>query len=159
VDVDALFPVRFIGPSGAYEAGTIADAERAKLPADAVTVVQQLLLWFPEDSRLLWLLGELYNAQGDLSSAGAVFEECVWSRKYDSPTLREHRRIVKEELTARAVAEAARAAEAKPPERLLPDQITLWTVGGISGAILVALGWWQVREVIRRVRKPSPRTS
>src|SRR5205823_3935266 len=58
-DVDALFGVRFIGPSGEYEAGKIADAERSKLPADAVAIVQQLLLWFPDDTRLLWLLGEL----------------------------------------------------------------------------------------------------
>src|SRR5262249_19206810 len=84
-DVDARFPVHFVGPGGQYEAGTIAAAEKAKLPADAVAVVQQLLLWFPEDTRLLWLLGELYNANGDLDSASVAFEECVWTRRYDSP--------------------------------------------------------------------------
>jgi tetratricopeptide (TPR) repeat protein len=158
-EVDALFPVRFLGPTGNYEAGTLADAEKAKLPADAVPLVQQLLLWFPDDTRLYWLLGELYNAQGDLASAAAVFEECVWTRKFDSPTLREHRRVVKEALAALPPPTPAPDGEAdRPKERLLPDKFTLWVVGGVSGALLVALGWWQLRELRRRLRSPSPRT-
>jgi tetratricopeptide (TPR) repeat protein len=154
-DVDALFPVRFVGPSGQYEAGTITDAEKAKLPADAIAVVQQLLLWFPEDTRLVWLLGELYNAQGNLESASAVFEECVWTRRYDSPALREHRRIVRDALANQQAATAAPPAPEKPKESLRPDNSTLWTVGAISGTVLVALGWWQVREIMRRFRATS----
>ncbi len=40
--------------------------------------MQQLLIWLPEDTRLYWLLGELYNAQGgakNIQSARMIFEE------------------------------------------------------------------------------------
>jgi hypothetical protein len=68
---DALFddgkdpptPVRFVNEAGEFEAGRIADAERVKLLPGALPIVQQLLVWMPEDLRLYWLLGELYNAQ------------------------------------------------------------------------------------------------
>src|SRR5207249_2219918 len=68
-DVDALFPVRFTDPGGKFEAGKLTTDDKAKLPANAAAVVQQLVLWFPDDTRLLWLLGEIYNANGDLDAA------------------------------------------------------------------------------------------
>jgi tetratricopeptide (TPR) repeat protein len=158
-EVDDLFSVKFVGPSGQYEAGKMADAEKAKLPADAEAVVQQLILWFPDDTRLLWLLGELYNASGDIDSAFAVFQKCVEERSYDSPTLRERRKLVKEARDALAEQKQAAAQEAeKPKESVIPGKGTLWTVGAISGAVFVILGWWQFREVIRRFRRPT-RTS
>src|SRR5207249_8586641 len=36
---------------------------------EAIALVQQLLLWLPDDTRLYWLLGELYRADGDLKAA------------------------------------------------------------------------------------------
>ena len=51
-------PVRFANDGGIYQPGALATAERAKLPPDAIAIVQQLLLWYPTDSRLYWLLGE-----------------------------------------------------------------------------------------------------
>jgi tetratricopeptide (TPR) repeat protein len=153
-DVDALFPVRFVGPTGQYEPGKLADDQQAKLPADAVAIVQQLLLWFPSDTRLLWLLGELYNARGDLSAADAVFEECVWSRRYDSVTLREHRRLVKAALAARPKESPPDQPPPKPV--ILPDTWQLWTVGLIAGALFAVLGYFQVRELLRRRRSPVP---
>jgi tetratricopeptide (TPR) repeat protein len=76
-DVEPLFeggtppaPVRFVGPSGKYEAGKIAASEAAKLPPDAVEIVEQLLIWLPHDDRLFWLLGELLNARGEYVTAG-----------------------------------------------------------------------------------------
>jgi hypothetical protein len=143
-DVDALFPARFIGPSGEYEAGALADAEKAKLPSNAVAIVQQLLLWFPEDTRLLWLLGELYNATGDIRVAEQVFDECVGSRNFKSPALREHRRIVRE-----AVAALPPPVQS-PTESLLPDAATLWIAGGVGGAIIVIFVGLQIRELRRR---------
>ena len=68
-------PLRFVGESGAFEPGKIAAAEKAKLPADAIEVVEQLLIWMPDDLRLFWLLGELLNAKGDVVSAQSVFKE------------------------------------------------------------------------------------
>jgi hypothetical protein len=147
--VDELFPVKFVGPGGQFEPGTIADAERAKLPADATAVVQQLLLWTPADTRLYWLLGELYNAKGDLAAADSIFEQCVWSRRYDNPALREHRRLVKEALAAQAPPPSPPAEDWKPTSR----QLVL--VGGVSGAVLLTLAYFQLRQLFRR-RRPAP---
>lgn len=144
-EVDPLFPVRFVGSSGEYEAGRIADAERDKIPPNAIAQVQQLLLWFPEDTRLLWLLGELYNAAGDLRAADQVFDDCVGSRRFESPTLREHRRIVKAAIAAQVPVET-------PRESFLPNQITFWTVGLVIGGVIVTLVLLQFREIRRRFR-------
>jgi tetratricopeptide (TPR) repeat protein len=151
-DVDALFDVKFVGPSGKYEAGKLADAERTKLPNDAVAIVQQLLLWFPEDPRLVWLLGELYNADGNLEAASKMFDLCVWSRRYESPTLRDHQRIVQEAYEAQAKA-ANQAPAPSPTASILPSSWQLYTVGGVFGVLLLALGYWQVSELLRRLRR------
>ena len=45
------------------------------MPKDAILIVQQLLIWTPDDYRLYWLLGELLNAQGEPESAKVVFED------------------------------------------------------------------------------------
>ena len=58
--------VRFVGPSGKYEAGTIAPKQWGEVPSDAIDVVMQLHLWLPFDNRLSWLLGELLNGLGDV---------------------------------------------------------------------------------------------
>lgn len=79
--LDPLFPnVRFVGPSGTYEAGGIGPAQWAELPADALALVVQLVLWLPNDDRLFWLLGELLNAQGDVAAAETVLSELVRGR-------------------------------------------------------------------------------
>jgi hypothetical protein len=67
--VDAIFTdgqkppkaIRFVNDEGAFEPGRLAAAERSKLPADALEIVEQLNLWMPEDARLYWLLGEVAN--------------------------------------------------------------------------------------------------
>src|SRR5262249_36279355 len=52
--LDDLFGVRFVDDQGKYNPGRLGTAERKKLPADAVAIVQQLALWLPADGRLLW---------------------------------------------------------------------------------------------------------
>jgi tetratricopeptide (TPR) repeat protein len=154
-DVDRLFGVRFVGPSGQYEAGKLADAERTKLPADAVAVVQQLLLWFPDDTRLLWLLGELYNAQGDLEAASKILDDCVWQRRYDSPALREHRQIVQEAYEAQV--KAATPPPQEPPKPvILPGTWQVYAVGIGFGLVLAVLAYFQVGQLLRRLRRPVP---
>lgn len=101
-DVDDLFGVKFVGESGAYEPGKLAAAELAKLPADAEATVQQLLLFLPDDTRLYWLLGEIYAARGDLNAARQILDECVNARRLDSPLLRQHRQAVMDALAAQA---------------------------------------------------------
>jgi hypothetical protein len=68
-------PAQFSGRRLPWESGKIPPNERAKLPKDAVAVVQQLLVWTPEDARLIWLLAELLNAEGDTESAATVLSE------------------------------------------------------------------------------------
>jgi tetratricopeptide (TPR) repeat protein len=154
---DDLFAgVRFVGDSGKYEAGKLAAAERAKLPPDALALVQQLVLWLPDDTRLYWLLGELYNATGDVETAARIFEECVWSRRYDAADLRAHRQVVQEarpkaESVFAALPEPAAAPPADAPS-WLPDARHLLVVGGVAGLLILLLVYLQVREFRRRRR-------
>src|SRR5205085_4989182 len=103
--VDALFddgkkppsPVRFVGESGKFEPGKLARGEKAKLPGNAIEIVQQLLVWLPGDDRLYWLLGELYNAQGgpkNIRAARMIFDELAGfgGRDVRSAELAEHRK-------------------------------------------------------------------
>lgn len=101
-ELDNLFDVRFVGESGKFEPGKLAAAERKKLPGNAVALVQQLALWLPNDARLLWQLGELANAHGDIKAAGDILEVCVGQFALSSPTLREHRAFVRDAATALA---------------------------------------------------------
>ncbi len=90
---DDLFGMKYVGPSGAAEAGALAEAERKKLPADAAAVVEQLALWLPADGRLLWQLGELANALGDVPTAAAILDGCVTEFALASPELRRRRQL------------------------------------------------------------------
>jgi tetratricopeptide (TPR) repeat protein len=154
-DVDNLFGIHFVGPSGVYTPGRIADAEKAKLPPDAIAIVQQLLLWFPEDTRLLWQLAELYNAEGNLEAATKLLDMCVWQRRFESPALREHRRVVQETYEAQL-----NTAEPAPPEttkpKILPGTWQVWAVGTACGLVVAALAFFQVRELLRRLRGRTP---
>lgn len=92
---DSVQPVRFINDHGEYEPGRLAAAERAKLPPDALAIVQQMLFWYPGDTRLFWLLGELYAAEGNVDAAFQIFDACTWGRQYGNRRLlMEHRHIV-----------------------------------------------------------------
>ncbi len=91
---DDLFGVRF---------GEKLDA--AKLPADDVAVVQALALALPADGRLLWQLGELANAHGDVRTAAAILDGCVTEFGMAAADLR----------TRRAAYRAAAEALAKQP--------------------------------------------
>lgn len=155
---DALFddggksprPVRFVVEAGRYEPGKIARAERDKLPGDALRIVQQLLVWLPDDTRLYWLLGELYNAQGDPGTALEIFNDLV-AQGGRFTLLREHRRI----LQAEPRPGAGTAKGDSPPS---PPEDAGWTpgpwqtlgIGFVAGLVVALLGYWQVREVLRR---------
>lgn len=94
-------PVKWVNEAGRYEAGKLAAGERAKLPPDAVAVVQQLLLWSPDDTRLLWLLAELYAANGQLREADQVFDQCTWGRNFTNrKLLMDHRAVVRDLVAA-----------------------------------------------------------
>jgi tetratricopeptide (TPR) repeat protein len=131
-------PVRFVNDAGVYEPGALAAAERAKLPPDALAVVQQLLLWFPSDTRLLWLLAELYAADGQLAEAQTILDEAAWSRQYGNrKKLMDHRA---------AVAAAVEAARPKPAELPISLRTVLIYFGAVAAAAVVAA----VRAASRR---------
>lgn len=168
IGLDALFakdgqPIRYVGDSGQYEAGQIAAAERVKIPPDALAIVQQLLIWMPDDVLLYWQLGELLNVMGDVSSAATVFDDCVGKRRVDAQELRQHRRIVAEAALVKSQ-ESATALEGSDhsPAPMsgstwLPDRNKLWTAGSIFAIIIAVLAFFQIREFRRRRAAPTSR--
>src|SRR5262249_35813266 len=95
LQIDDLFRVKYVGEKGTFEPGTIAAEERKKLPANAVAIVQQLALWLPADTRLLWQLADLANAYGDIRMAAAIFDGLVTDFAQTAPELRQRRQQMK----------------------------------------------------------------
>jgi hypothetical protein len=167
-------PIRYVGESGRYEAGGLAASEMEKLPRDAVAIVQQMILWDPSDPRLWWQLGEVYNAQGDVKSAWAVFDSLLdfntW--KFAVPELKEHYRILKPAYQRQLEIDAQMAemqAQADEEQKRFEDerrrltaeekrQRTIWVVAGL-GLVLAFVGYWQTRELIRRYQSRRPNMS
>lgn len=156
-----LAPVRYVGESREYEPGALAAAEKAKLPPDAIAIVQQMILWDPDDSRLWWQLAELYNAFGDLESASQVFAMLL---DFTSPLrlnvreVKDHARAVDEALTIqRTIAEQMRAAKERQEEAARREaehkqRMRELAVGSGVGLVLLFVTYWQTREFIRRRR-------
>jgi tetratricopeptide (TPR) repeat protein len=94
--LDDLFGVPYLGASGKPEPGKVAADERMKLPPDAPAIVQQIALWLPADGRLLWQLGEIANAHGDVRTAANILDGCVTEFTLASPDLRKRRAIYRE---------------------------------------------------------------
>jgi tetratricopeptide (TPR) repeat protein len=94
-ELDDLFGVRYVGPSGRYEPGRLAPEQRKKLPLEAVALTQGLALALPADGRLLWQLAELAAVDGDVSSAAAMLDGCVTEFGMRSPELRAHRQALR----------------------------------------------------------------
>ena len=164
-----LFPIRFIGDRGEYEPGTLAAVEKAKLRTDAVAIVQQLLLWSPDDNRLLWLLAELTAAAGRLREASEIFDQCTWGRGFTNrKKLMDHRTLVAAAANAIPAAKPtddpildlapAAKPEAKPaPKDYLPDTGTVVLVAALFGILVLALGALQVRAIVRRWNRSRDR--
>jgi len=93
--LDPLFgDIRFVGPSGQYEAGGIAFEQWQRLPPDAEKIVLQLLLWRPLDPRLNWLYGELLNVRGQVDWAFSVLDFC--KQLASNRELRQHHQVLRE---------------------------------------------------------------
>jgi hypothetical protein len=140
----SLLPVRFVNDAGAYEPGVLAASERAKLPPDAIAVVQQLIMWFPGETRLYWLLAELYAADGDLDAAIAIFDECAWGLRYGNrKLLMEHRAAVRAAIDAKP-----KPAPIAPPESPISMRDILLYFGVVGVVVAIALG----RVLYKRMR-------
>lgn len=62
-----------------------------ELPTDAISLTQMLALWLPADGRLVWQLGELSHATGDLANAAAMLEGAVTEFGLNDALLRQRR--------------------------------------------------------------------
>ncbi len=118
--------------------------------------MQQLVLWFPDDTRLYWQLGELYNAEGDISAAATIFHECIWTRRYGAALLQEHRKVVEAAAPKQTapvledVPNAQTPTPAQDPAAWLPERRQIWLVAGVAGTIALALIFLQIKEIRRR---------
>ncbi len=162
---DDLFGVKFLNEAGQYEPGKLAEAERKKLPGDAIAIVQQMLLWSPTDARLYWLLGELYAATGQFAEAKKVMDECVSEARQfgNRKLLMDHRTLVRAAAEAQAEREAAAenggAGDATDTEEALPipdpnsaapiSLNAIWLYFGVVALVVVL-------AVVRRYTRKSP---
>jgi len=105
--LDDLFGIRF-------------EAADKKVPSDAVALAQQLALWLPADGRLLWQLGELAHATGDVRTAASILDGCVTEFAMGHPDLRRHRH----EYRAAADALAKQNPLARPSHELHQPVVT-----------------------------------
>ncbi|HET6574888.1 MAG TPA: hypothetical protein VFG68_14880 [Fimbriiglobus sp.] len=161
-EVFPLFGVKFVNDAGRYEPGKLAAAEKAKLPPDAVAIVQQLLLWAPWDTGLYWLLAELYAADGRVRPADAIFFQIANSRQYSNrQQLMDHRHVVRaaaEKASQEAPADVPLVADAPPEMPLpadgdfLPSSGKVLAVGAVFGVVVLVLLALQFRAIGRRLR-------
>jgi tetratricopeptide (TPR) repeat protein len=104
-ELDDLFGVKYVGPSGKYEPGRLAADQKKKLPLEAIALAQELALALPADGRLLWQLAELSAVHGDVSTAAAIMDGCVTEFGLRDSELRSHRQAMRA-----AADDAARSA-------------------------------------------------
>jgi len=154
-------PVKFVNDKGIYEPGKLAAAERAKLPPDAIAIVQQLALWSPGDSMLLWLLAELYAADGRLVDAADAFDQCTARALTKPKSLMEHRAAVRaavERLPKPAPIELPTLVEPpmQPPQEkglfAVVSREQFIVVISLFGLVVGLLAALQVRAILRRRR-------
>jgi hypothetical protein len=166
-DLDDLFGIRYIGDGDRYEPGKLAAEQRKKLPAEALALAQQLALWLPADSRLLWQLAELANAHGDIRTAAAMMDGCV-EFGLRAPELLKHRRLLraavealggKPKLGDKAAHEEHTAAFKTRSSRPLASTLDQAALPPIDNAGVNAIPWSVVAEttVDRRYRPTFPK--
>lgn len=95
LSLDNLFSVKWVSEQGKYAPGQLAAAERKKIPDGAISLTQRLHLSLPADGRLLWQLGELAAAYGDLRAGADLLEICVGEYGLNEPTLFQHKAALK----------------------------------------------------------------
>jgi hypothetical protein len=155
-----LQPVRFVNDAGAYQPGQLAAEERKKLPPDAISIVQQLLFWFPSDNRLYWLLAELYAAEGDYAASFSTFHSLSWGRAYGNrPVMMAHRQAVESALNAQPRKPAAddvplvqspETQQPTPPNQ--PEPISMKTVWIYFGVVGLIAAFAFIRAMSRRAK-------
>jgi len=141
--------------------------EGKKLPADAIGVVQQLLLWAPWDDRLLWSLAEVYLAKGKIREAHSAYKMLATDegRRYQGPRLlrpqlervgAEYAKLPPEE-SAVPVIDAGTTAPSKPDTSGLIfgliDPVAFVVGAAVFVAVVGLMVAFQVRAFVRRSGK------
>lgn len=134
------------------------EAEAAKLPPDAVAVAQQLALWSPGDVKLLWTLGEVYLASGDVRAAVKLYEMCADGRKFGGPTVFRDNRARALDLFAKLPPDTPAAPPGDQDGGLfaLVDRNTFYVVGGLfalAAAVMLVLQGWSLAKRLSRGRQ------
>ena len=166
---DQKKPVRFLTEAGNFEPGRIALAEHLKLPDDAIEIVEQLLIWMPHDQRLLWLLGEVFNARAMKSpkkegkdimirNAHVIFAELnnpLSLPNYGRQEIQHRFEVLKE--YAKTIEDPRGLKNIKididdPKDPALTSEQWLRTmvVGFITGFAVGMFALWQIQEMRRR---------
>jgi tetratricopeptide (TPR) repeat protein len=157
----AHHPIRFVNEAGVYQPGVLAAVERGKLPPDAIAIVQQLMLWYPSDTRLFWLLAELYAAEGQFAAARDIMDVSVSeARQYGNRRiLAEHRALVRAAHDAqprKPSADEPLLAQTAPgpaaPESGEKAPISMKTIWIYFGVVAVIGLFAFIRMMSRRVR-------
>lgn len=152
---DEQKPVRFVNEAGVYQPGQLAAAERAKLPDDAIAIVQQLILWFPRDARLYWLLAELYAASGQFRTAAELFERCSWSLQFSKRKIMMDHRAAVMPLAAKEKSEEQPLLASGPAETTTPAEapsLAMRDIWYYFGAIGLVVAFALARTILRRTR-------
>jgi hypothetical protein len=162
-------PIRFLNEKGEFEVGRIAAAEKERLPHGSVEAVEQLLIWMPNDPRLLWLLAEVFNAsamefakgskeeraRGEMAirSAGAVFAKLAdpLNRvKFGTHEIKERA----EKLAAWADLNPERVMAPIPEIEDKTEPAAAWmrvaAISFVTGFAVGLFALWQFQEVRRR---------
>ena len=108
---------------GDYEAQELPWKLWGDLPPDAYAIVSQLLVWFPNDDRLYWQLGEIMNSLGLVPEAVKVFDDLSNKNLNGVREFKEHRRTLKESVD---VADALTTAYGNDGARFQRDCRALW---------------------------------
>ena len=169
--VDPIFldakekPIRFVNDQGVFQAGGIRNADKEQLPRTAVEAVEQLLIWMPNDDRLLWLLGEVFNASAmdyqdparknqAIKSAFFVFDKLT---NLEAPAKFGFKEIKIRHDVLREAVETMPIVQFKLPDDIDSDskmsRLEWWRTLGVVFALGLAIGifaLWQVQEVRRR---------
>jgi hypothetical protein len=180
--VDVLFagkdgkPLEFVGPSGKYEPGKLADAERDKLPEHSVKLailyVEQLLNWMPLDDRLYWQLGELVSADGYPAEALEIFDILANKKNFtlgkkEMPyeEFKAHHEITrayvkemneKQNKSQTNVTPTNTTPPPQPPaEENWEERWRFFGVGVGCGGVLALFAFWQLRRFLGQRRRSA----
>jgi tetratricopeptide (TPR) repeat protein len=145
-------PIRFVGEKGQWAVGELAGSETKRLPGGSLTeataIVQQLLLWLPDDARLHWQLGELANAKRDFKAAARAMEAAVYDFRLSTPDLRRRRALLQEPAAWQAFFERVGGADKQRAEEKQRAWLSQALAAGFQGAAAPDIGQqmiWQWR--------------